>query len=83
MNIYFGKQTVKLKKNFTKVSIVGLFSILACNIAQFTQLLNFWLSFRLVLLRKWNNNFAETIIQCTELLRKTAKICQLMTKKVL
>ena len=24
LNIYFGKQTVKLKKNFTKVSRVGL-----------------------------------------------------------
>ena len=56
------------------------FSILICNIGQFTQLLNFWLSFRLLLLWKWNNNYSETI-QCKELLRKTAKTCQLMTKR--
>jgi len=43
---------IKLKKDFTKVSRVGLvfdFNF-HCNISQFTQLLNFWLSFRLVLL---------------------------------
>ena len=33
------------------------FSILICNIGQFTQLLNFWLSFRFFLLGKWNNNY--------------------------
>ena len=42
----FGKQTVKLKKDFTTVS----FSILICNIGRLTQLLNFWLSFRLLLM---------------------------------
>ena len=52
LNIYFGKQTVlKLKKDFTKVSRVkDSFSILSCNIGQVTQLVNFWLSFRLLLL---------------------------------
>ena len=79
MNVYFGKQTVKLKKDFTKVSKVGLpFHILTSIYAT----LNFWLSFRLVLLWKWNNNYPKTI-QCKKLLRKTAKTCQFMRKKVL
>ena len=79
MNVYFGKQTVKLKKDFTKVSKVGLpFHILTSIYAT----LNFWLSFRLVLLWKWNNNYPKTI-QCKNLLRKTAKTCQFMRKKVL
>ena len=43
---------------------------------------NFWLTFRLVLLGKWNNNHSDTI-QCKELLRKAAKTCQFMTQKVL
>ena len=46
LNIYFGKQTVKLKKDFTEVSRIGLLF----DIGQFSKLLNFWLSFRLVLL---------------------------------
>ena len=73
---------IKLKKDFTKVSRVGLLFDLNfhCNIGQFTQLLNFWLSFRLVLLWKWNNNYSETI-QCKELLRKTAKTCKFMKKR--
>ena len=52
LNLYFGKQTVlKLKKDFTKVSRVKVsFSILTCIIGQFTQLVNFWLSFHLLLL---------------------------------
>ena len=73
---------IKLKKDFTKVSRVGpLFDLnFHCNIGQFTQLLNFWLSFRLVLLWKWNNNYSETI-QCKELLRKTAKTCKFTKKR--
>ena len=51
-----------------------------CNIGQFTQLLNFWLSYRLVLLWKWNNNYSKTI-QCKELLRKITETWQFMTKK--
>ena len=54
------------------------FSIFTCNIGQFTQLLKFWLSFSVVLLWKWNSNYSE-IIQCQELLRKTAETCQFMT----
>ena len=56
------------------------FSISTCNICQSSQLSKFWLSFWLVLLWKLNNNYSETT-QCKELLRKTAKTCQFMTKK--
>ena len=82
LNIYFGKQTVKLKKDFTKVSRVGLLFDLNfhCNIGQFRQLLNFWLSFRLVLLWKWNNNYSETI-QCNELLRKQQQLANIWQKR--
>ena len=48
-----------LQKSQEKVS----FSILICNIGQFTQLLNFWLSFRSFLLWKRNNNYSR-MIQC-------------------
>ena len=46
-----------LQKSQEKVS----FSILICNIGQFTQLLNFWLSFRSFLLWKRNNNYSRMI----------------------
>ena len=48
LNINFGKQTVQLRKGFTKVSRVGLLFDFNFNIGQFTQRLNFWLSFRLL-----------------------------------
>ena len=50
LNIYFGKQTVKFKKDFTKVLRVGLLFDSNLQYCSIMQLLNFWLSFRLVLL---------------------------------
>ena len=50
LNIYFGKQTVKFKKDFTKVLRVGLLFDSNLQCCSIMQLLNFWLSFRLVLL---------------------------------
>ena len=54
-----------LQKSQEKVS----FSILICNIGQFTQLLNFWLSFRSFLLWKRNNNYSR-MIQCKDFQKK-------------
>ena len=63
-----------LQKSEEQVS----FSILSCNIGQFTHLLNFWLRFLLILLWKWNDNYSEAI-QCRELLRKTANfLCRVI-----
>ena len=50
LNIYFGKQTVKFKKDFTNVLRVGLLFDSNLQYCSIMQLLNFWLSFRLVLL---------------------------------
>ena len=49
LNIYFGKQTVKLKKDFTEVSRIGLlFNVYLQYWSSYDQ---YWLdSFRLVLL---------------------------------
>ena len=39
-----------------------------------------FVSFCLLLLWKWNNNYSETL-QCKELLKESAKTCQFMTKR--
>ena len=54
-----------LQKSPEKVS----FLILICNIGQFTQLLNFCVSFRSFLLWKWNNNYSR-VIQCKDFQKK-------------
>ena len=61
-------EKVFYKKSQVKVS----FSILICNIGQFMQLLNFWLSFRSLLLWKWNNNYSR-VIQCKDFHKKISK----------
>ena len=67
-----------LQESQEKVS----FSILICNIRQFTQLLNFWLSFPSFLLWKWNNNYSR-VIQSKDFQKKTTTTCQFMAKNVL
>ena len=82
LNIYFGKQTVKLKKDFTEVSRIGFlfyFNLQYRSIyATFKLLAQFLFDSAL-----WNNNYSETIHyynvkNCRE---KTAKTCQFTTKK--
>ena len=60
LNIYFGKQTVKLKKDFTEVSRIGFlfyFNLKYRSIyATFKLLAQFLFGSAL-----WNNNYSETI----------------------
>ena len=82
LNIYFGKQTVKLKKDFTEVSRIGFLFYFNLKYRSIYATFKLLAQFLLLLLLEWNNNYSGTI-QFKELLRKTTKTCQFKTKKVL
>ena len=73
---------LKLKNDVTKVSRVGLLFGFNFQYRSIYSNLKFWLTWRLILLWKWNNNYLETI-QCKELLKKQQKLANLWQKRYL